>query len=114
MKLLQKVNIVYDSKYKQYIIPEKYRFEFEIDSLGDDDIFNEKWSKYKIDYPVNNMGIHAILETSNQDAEDILTAIYEELKSDFEMLWIERNDCFLFENWWSDFLKFKLNDFKIK
>lgn len=45
---------------------------------------------------------------SESEMEDILDVTYEQFKEDFELLWIEKEHYFNFENWWIDFIKWKI------
>lgn len=52
-----------------------------------------------------------ISDVSNQlsfsELDDYISQKYDEYKEDFQQLWDEKDNYYNFENWWSDFLKYK-------
>lgn len=71
---------------------------------------NDRFCKNK--YP--NAFIVSTFKKINQmttlELDDFITEKYEVYKSDFEMLWDEKESYQTFENWWNDFLKMKFNE----
>lgn len=53
-------------------------------------------------------GLYVDFPIKPMDAEDLINKKYDPLKEDFELLWNERGDYKTFENWWIDFIRYKL------